>query len=188
MAYNNIEIEIKFPLLNAEAIKIFLDSGAKIKLKNNRQKDTYYVPAHRDFFAPQYPYEWFRLREAGNGANLTYKHFYPENAEKTDYCDEFESKVENPEAVKKMLAALDFKPMVVVDKSRDTWLLENVEIAIDEVRDLGTYIELEATLDYPDAEQAKKHLYNVLNKLGAQVGTEDLRGYPYLIWDKEKNK
>lgn len=187
MANQDIEIEIKFPLLNPVEVKKFLEENSEAISKDVFQKDTYFIPAHRDFLEPEFPYEWLRLRETNKGNSITYKHFYPENAEKTDYCDEFETKFENAESLKKILLALDMKEVIVVEKSRSSWMFEEVEIAIDEVENLGSFIELEATLGYNDPIEGKKFLYSILEKLGAQVGEEDLRGYPYLIWaDKAK--
>ena len=181
MANNDIEIEIKFKLLNKEEVRDFLDKNGESTSKNVTQKDTYFIPAHRDFLEPEFPYEWLRLRETNKGAYITYKHFYPENVEKTDYCDEFETRVENAESIKKIFGSLNMKEAVVVSKSRDTWIFEDVEIAIDDVEGLGSYIELETTLPYDNPVDGKDYLAAILEKLGAKLGEQDFRGYPYLI-------
>jgi predicted adenylyl cyclase CyaB len=38
-------------------------------------------------------------------------------------------------------------PLVVVRKERELWLLDNVRIHLDQVEDLGTFVELEAVVD-----------------------------------------
>ena len=56
------EIELKFPLLNPEELVQKLNKIAKPKQKNMFQKDTYYVPAHRNFITEengQYFRNWF---------------------------------------------------------------------------------------------------------------------------------
>ena len=97
MATGDIEIELKFPINNPEELAVFLDANATPKQKNVRQVDTYFTPAHRDFLAMKYPYEWLRIREEEKGAVLNYKHFHPENVMKTDYCVEIETPVKNSE-------------------------------------------------------------------------------------------
>ena len=144
----DIEIEIKLPLKNPQAVKQFLNQNAKLMAENMYQKDSYYVPIHRDFLAVKYPFEWLRLRKSPQGMFITYKHYFPENAKKTDYCDEFEAKIDNFEAMEKMFSSLDFKIVARVEKLRTTWMFESVEIAIDKVTDLGSYIELEAKKGY----------------------------------------
>lgn len=188
MVNKDIEIELKFPLKNPKEVIEFLNKHAQLKSKNVFQRDTYFTPAHRDFLNVKFPFEWLRLRESDKGASLNYKHFYPENAEKTDYCDEFETKIDNPQAVKKIFDSLNFKKAVIVEKSRTTWLFEDVEIAIDDVKELGSFIELETTTHFDDPRKGKEYLYKFLKKLNADVGEEDIRGYPFRILEKQGRK
>lgn len=188
MAHNDIEIEVKFPLKNTPRVRAFLEQKAEGLKADVVQKDTYYIPAHRDFLAPEYPFEWPRLRETSRGASMNYKHFHPENTKVTEYCDEFETALENPASAAKIFAALDMKPAIVVNKSRSTWLYMDVEIAIDDVDELGSFIELEATTPFATPEEGTKYLHSVLEELGAELGAQDFRGYPYLLLEKRKTK
>lgn len=188
MANQDIEIEVKFPLLNPDTVRSFLDENADKKSEQVRQKDVYYTPIHRHFLKYQYPFEWLRLRTSDNGLFITYKHFHPENSHITDYCDEFETKVESIETMEKIFAAIDIKEVATIDKSRSTWVFEEVEIVIDEVKELGVFMELECKGHFSDAKAGKAHLYAVLEKLGAEVGEEDLRGYPFKLLTKKGYK
>lgn len=186
MANKDIEIEIKFPLNNPAAVILFLDKHAQSIAKNIIQKDTYYTPAHRNFISPKYPYEWLRLRESEKGSSFNYKHYYPENQEVNDFCDEFETKVSFIDTMIKILKSLDFTELCVVDKSRSTWIFKDVEIVIDEVRGLDTFIELEYKGDLENVQEVKTYLHSVLNELDASVGEEDFAGYPMLLLQKPK--
>ena len=174
--------------IDALVAGVCLNENAKLVAEDTYQKDSYYVPAHRDFLAVKYPFEWLRLRKSKKGMFITYKHFFPENAKKTDYCDEFETKIDNFEGMKKMFKNLDFKEAVIVEKSRTVWIFEGVEIAIDEVSNLGFYIELEATGNFKDSQDGKSYLYQILKKLNIEVGEEDLRGYPFRILENKGYK
>lgn len=185
MNNKDVEIEIKLPLQNPDEVKEFLNKNAKLVSENIYQKDSYYVPIHRNFLAVKYPFEWLRLRKSSKGMFITYKHFFPENVKKTDYCDEFETKIDNFEAVEKMFKSLDFKDAVIVEKSRTSWIFEDVEIVIDDITDLGFYIELEAKGSFDNPKDGKTYLYEVLKKLNAKVGEEDLRGYPFKILENK---
>ena len=185
MSNKDTEIEIKLSLQNPDEVKEFLNKNAKSVSENIYQKDSYYVPIHRDFLAVKYPFEWLRLRKSPKGMFITYKHFFPENVKKTDYCDEFETKIDNFEAMEKMFKSLDFKDAVVVEKSRTSWIFEEVEIVIDNVTDLGFYIELEAKESFDNPKDGKLYLYKVLKKLNARVCEEDLRGYPFRILENK---
>ncbi len=185
MANKDIEIEIKLPLENPKVLRDFLNKNAKLVSENVFQKDIYFVPVHRDFLGFQYPYEWLRLRESAKGSSINYKHFHPENVEKTSHCDELETKVENIETIRKIFHSINMNEVAVVEKTRTTWMFETVEVVIDEVKDLGSYIELEAVSHFEDPHEARKFLYTILNKLNAKVKAEDLRGYPFRILEKK---
>jgi adenylate cyclase class 2 len=180
MSKNNIEIEVRFPLKNADAMLALLNRDAEKKYES-RQIDIYYNAPHRDFFAnaPSVD-EWLRLRDSDGKYSVNFKSFFPKGAKKSTHCDEFESKIENFEAMRKMLAALDFKPVITVDKKRVAFSYRNTEIAIDEVADLGTFIEIEYDCDNDcTIESAREHLYEVLREIGAQVGEEYDFGYAF---------
>ena len=185
MTNKDIEIELKFPLLNADEVIKFLNVNGKAEKKGVYQKDTYYTPKHRDFISYEYPYEWLRLRESAKGASLDYKHFHPEGVKKTDYCDEFQTEISDISSFKKILKSLDFKEIVVVEKNRDTWMYKDAEIAIDNVNNLGRFIELELKKQVEEAKEGKDYLHKLLRELNAKVGEEDLRGYPFRILEKE---
>jgi|TARA_B100000959_G_C14741345_1_gene525212 predicted adenylyl cyclase CyaB len=184
MAHNDTEIEVKFPLKNPLQVISFLNSNAEKMLENNVQKDTYFTPVHRDFLNAKFPFEWLRLRECVKGISLNYKHFYPENEKIIDYCDEFETTVDNP-IIKKIFKCLDFKELTTVEKNRTTWMFKDVEIAIDKVKDLGSFIELEITTHFDDPKEAKKILYELTKEIGAEIGEEDYRGYPFLLLEQK---
>lgn len=188
MANNDIELEIKLPLKNPEEVADFLNENAELISKDVFQRDTYFVPTHRNFLGAKYPFEWLRLRESDADASINYKHFYPENVKETDYCDEFESKINNVNAIKKIFRSLDIKEVVVVEKVRTTWMFESVEIVIDNIKGLGVYIELEATSHFENPKEGKKFLYEILGKLNAKVGEEDFRGNPFRILEKQGHK
>ena len=52
-------------------------------------------------------------------------------------------------------------------------------------KDLGEFIELEAQKHYNDPKAGKEYLYSILNELNAEVGEENLRGYPFQILEKQ---
>ena len=184
MAHDDIEIELKFPLINAEKTKVFLNEKASLVTEDAYQKDIYYTPAHRDFLAEKYPFEWLRLRETKKWLFITYKHFYPKGSEKTDYSDEFETEIWSIEVMQKLFSGLDIEERVIVEKWRTTWQLEDVEIVVDKVSKLWYYIELEATKGFSDPKDWKKYLYEVLERLWIELGEEDYRGYPFVLLDR----
>lgn len=181
----NIEVELKFPLLNTQDLIKKLNSITQPIKEGDYQKDIYYIPTHRNFLDKKPVSEWLRLRESNKGTSLDYKKWYNENGNKTVSCDEFETKIENIEALKRIFKNLNFKEIIIVKKLRSIWNYKNTEIAIDKVKELGYFIEIEAKGNFANIEKAKKHLYEILKELGAEVGEQDFEGYPYKILKKK---
>jgi len=181
----NIEVELKFPLLNLQELIKKLNSIANLENEGDYQRDIYYVPTHRNFLNKSPVSEWLRLRETKKRFSLNYKKWHNEDGNKTISCNEFETKIENLKALKKIFKNLNFKEIIVVEKIRSVWLYKDTEIAIDEVKDLGSFIEIEAKGNFASIEEAKKHIYEILKELGAEVGEQDFEGYPYKILKKK---
>jgi adenylate cyclase class 2 len=184
---NNIEVELKFPLLNAREAASILGRVAG-QGRSERQVDTYFNHPDRDFLAARPITEWLRIRETGHGAVLNYKHWHHTKEKRTVSCDEYETNIENAAAAKRLLEALGFNVLIVVDKTRKTWRYKDVEVAIDDVKELGAYVELEAKGRFKDIEEAKTHLYEVVKELDLQLGEQDLKGYPFLLLEKKGYK
>ncbi len=177
----NIEVELKFPLLNAPEFIKRLNLIAQPVKEEDYQKDIYYIPVHRNFLDKTPVSEWLRLRESNKGTSLNYKKWHNGDGNKTVSCDEFETKIENIEALKRIFENLNFKDIIIVEKIRNIWIYKNTEIAIDKVKELGDFIEIEAKGNFADIEEAKKYIYEALRELGAEIGGQDFEGYPYKL-------
>jgi len=181
---NSIEIELKFPLLNKETVIEKLNSLGVME-KQESQKDTYYLPPNKNFLDANPISEWLRLRESSSKFTITYKKWHNTQGKNAVSCDEFETKIDDLSALKNILANLDFKAIIVVDKLRRSWQHNQTEISIDEVKDLGDFIELEAKGDFSSVTEAERHMKNILKQLGAEIQEQDYEGYPYRLLKKK---
>lgn len=185
MVNKYLEVELMFPLVNPDETErrlYALGAPAKEKLY---QKDVYYNAPHRDFLATAPTREWLRIRQTPEGASLNYKFWHNKDNEQAVSCDEFETKVSDAEAVAHLLGRLDFKPLVTVEKTRSIWNYRDVEISLDNVTDLGWFVEVEAKGDFGTIERAAAQLYAVLEELNVQTGPQDYKGYPHLLLEKQ---
>lgn len=183
------EVEVKFPLYNREEVlKMIQEHGFKENRKNEVQKDTYYTPIHKNFLEPEIVSEWLRVRETNNKSSINFKQWLPIGAKVQNQCNEYETVIEDVCAIKKILDLLDFKEIVVVSKTRNSWIYNDVEISIDCVEDLGVFIELEAIVNVSEEQIVSMHDFfnSILIKIGAKTGARDHRGYPYLLLEKEE--
>jgi len=138
----NTEIEIQVKIEKSQALLDFLEKNAEFKAQK-RQIDEYFTPAHHDFTAVRPIKEWLRLRDAEGNYSVNYKNWHFDDQGKSHYCDEYETKIENLDKIKKILTALNFKSLSIVDKTRKTWLYKDYEIAVDSVKNLGDFVEIE---------------------------------------------
>jgi adenylate cyclase, class 2 len=187
MAHDNQEIEIKIPvseetfLMVREKLLAIARPGPK-----TNQVDRYFTPGHRSFVEPRYPFEWLSVRRRGGKAILTYKHWYPENQELNTHCDEFETELSDPEQMERILKVLDFRELVTVDKTRETFYFEGkFEVCLDQVRDLGFFVEIEATADLGSVEETRARLLEFAARIGLPEPVMDKRGYPYELMKKK---
>lgn len=186
----NQEVEVKYPLYNKE---IVLDKIKQMHLNHNVeneiQNDSYYVPAHRNFLEPDIVSEWLRIRKTNKGCTLNFKQWLPIGAQIQNYCNEYQTEVGDEFALKKIFELLDFKEIVTVNKVRNSWIYDDVEISVDEVENLGIFIELEALHRVEEEKillmQDKFNM--VLQSIGAEVGERDHRGYPYMFIRNKRN-
>lgn len=187
MAHNDQEIEIRVYLNKAK----FLNIKREIKniakfMKKTSHQDTYFTPAHRNFVKPKYPFEWFSLRYRGKKNILNYKHFYPEYAKIHTHCDEYETEIGKIDQLKKIFSSLNIKKLVTVNKFRETYNYKNqLEIALDQVKDLGYFLEIESMKDFGSVQETRKKLFEFAKRLTIDLKHMDERGYPYLLMKKK---
>lgn len=188
MAFNDQEIELKFPLTSKKYAEIRGKVKSLAKFSgSSHQVDRYYSPRVKSFLAPKYPYEWLSLRERGRKVSLNYKHWYPEGARNTTHCDEYEIEVENSQKMAKILKALKFSSIITVDKKRETYIyLNKLEIALDDVADLGFFIEIEAVKDFGGVVQGRQEILKFVRKLDLYEAMTVPGGYALALLKKKR--
>lgn len=187
MANNNTEIEIQVKITEEDFnnLKEYMNKKAKF-IKTTYQEDDYYTPIHRNFVEPKYPFEWIRIGKRGDRVMLTYKHYYPENAEVNTHCDEFEVEINSKEQMNKIFTALDLKKLITVKKTRNTYEYnDELEIALDIVDELGYYIEIETIKDFGSVESSVERLHQFAEEFNIDLSNRDNRGYPARLLEKK---
>lgn len=182
------EVEAKFPLLNKDDVeKAIKRLGLLQKSSDEIQRDTYYTPFHKNFLDNEIVSEWFRVRETKSMCSVNFKQFLPIGAKIQNQCKEFETEISDIHALKNILNLLDFKKIIAVNKVRNSWIMDNVEISIDVVEGIGEFIELEAldNLKQEEINNMQSHFMEVLKIINAEVGPRNREGYPYMMLNKQ---
>ncbi len=179
---NNIEIEIQVNIGKKGPLASFLEKNAVFQ-KESHQVDEYFSPSHKNFIETRPVKEWLRLRDSDGKYSITYKNYHYDKNGKSTHCDEYETNVEDMGRLKKMWAALNFRSLVVVDKIRRTWIYHNYEIAIDSVKNLGNFVEIEyiGKNERIDPKRVTDEMINFLKTIGCGEIKRNYVGYPFQL-------
>ena len=179
---DNVEIEIKVNIENSKPLTEFLEKEAEFEEKKH-QVDEYFSPAHRNFIGIRPVKEWLRLRDSNGKYSINYKNWhYDDDPEKSSYCDEYETKVEDLDKIKKIFEILNFKLLLKVDKIRKTWIYKDYEIDLDTVKGLGDFVEIEYIgKEEVDPDKITKEMIDFLKKIGCGEIKRNYVGYPFQL-------
>lgn len=162
----------------------------KFEYKGTKQtKDIYYVDPLRknlQLNEDNKLMECCRLREKGDKSYITYKIDHYDNGIWI-FSDEYETEVKDIKVMEKIFQCLGLKRLVVVDNVKHLYETPDYEIALEEVTDLGCFLEVEALHDDESlsAEEIKSKIYDFIENLGLVVGAELNSGKPELLLQKK---
>lgn len=169
----SFEVEVKIPIDNVEEMtQKLIDSGAKA-LNSEVQVDTYFDHPCRTFVETdeavrvrtRRPLDEQELTTTFPPNELTYKG--PKLDEKTKTRVEYTTGIDDTDQLTSILVSLSFKPIANVRKKRTFFDLRDITISIDDVEDVGLFLELESIAHHKDEmESAKETIFEILTELG----------------------
>lgn len=181
----HLEVEQKFRANSLSAIRERLAAlGAKFAEPLD-QADLYFSHPAKSFAETD---EALRLRRAGEQNCITYK------GPKLDRQTKTRRELELPlasgqqafEQFAELLAALGFGEVATVRKRRESaqllWQGQEIEVALDEVAGVGTFIELEIGTEETGLSAAKKAVLSLAAELG--LTASERRSYLELLLDR----
>lgn len=183
----SFEVEQKFAIANPLALEQALVALGTRHDGPIVQVDTYFNHPTRDFAETD---EAFRLRQVGDENCVTYK------GPKLDAATKTRREIELPlghgaEVAKQfaeMVGLLGFRRVAQVRKERRvflvTWENRQVEVALDEVEGLGSFIELETAASEQDLESAKACIASLAKRL--ELSRSERRSYLELLLESDR--
>ena len=179
------EVELKFPVESPDAVVAkILDLGA-IKGDTRRQVDTYFNHPSRDFGETD---EAFRIRTTDGRHRVTYKGPLVDAVTKTRREIElpFGDTDDAGEQFAEILQSLSFRETGTVNKTRVFYHLQwqdlEVEVCIDDVEGLGSFIELETVTGETGLDADRESLLQLADELG--LANSERRSYLVLLMEK----
>lgn len=168
------EIEIKVRLTNKEAVLEKIQSAGCILSEPVRQIDTVYVKIVGGVEEYLKNDHFLRIREKSDGRFIfTVKK--PLSLEVLTKL-EHETEVKNASELEQALFLMGYQLSNRVIKNRRTGRIGDFEICIDQVENLGDFIEVEKMSD-GDAHIIRKELNDFILSLGALPENEVRKGY-----------
>jgi len=176
------EVELKFPVSDLGVVADQL-SGLGVAISEPiAESDWYFAHPARDFAKTD---EGLRLRRKGEVNYITYK------GPKIDAATKTRREIElplgpGPESLASwtaLLESLGFTPVAEVRKSRRKaaipWQGRSVEASLDEVADVGAFVELELLAEPEGIEPAKQCILALAESLG--LSGSERRSYLELL-------
>lgn len=176
------EVERKYRVADPRALLARLAELGVRPGEPESQFDRYYAHPARDFALTD---EALRLRRAGAANRITYKG--PKVSAESKTRRELELELPAGDDVLAdfgcLLEALGFRPVATVEKRRRTahldWQGHAVEVALDEVERVGSFVELELSADDGGLSRAEAVLASLAAELA--LGQSERRSYLELL-------
>lgn len=154
--------------------------------------DIYYLDLKRKNLQPDKDgklKECLRLRNKDNKFFLTHKKDNFDESGNWLYSDEYEVEVSDFKVASKIVNNLGFEKLVEVKSHKNYFVHDNYEIVLEEVENLGLFLEVELinAEHIIDIKKAKVEIWQFIRSFGLKTSDELLVGKPELILRKMSN-
>lgn len=165
----------------------------KDKFKNfkyeglKRTIDEYYYDPKREELKPDANNQLnhcLRLRTKNNDYSITYKDDVFDGGNWL-YSNEYETKIENIDMLREIFNKLGLIKFIEIDNEKETFIYNDYEIVIENVKDLGIFMEVEyCTNEEIDVKDIKKQIQKFIDDLNLNVSEELNMGKPEMYMKK----
>ena len=187
-----IEVKIKINDQSLSKAKAWLEKNATYQGEKNHTEYYLNKPATTFFFTAPEGYrdamDYLRVRLTETGDSACFKKFHEDPIEKRPlYCDEYEVEVSDGKKTLELFKALGYTDQTLMQKTRNTYSFDCFEIVIDQVKNLGTFMEVELKGEVSDVKAGIRHIYDFLKSIGVDKFELQKRGYVSMLWNPEFN-
>jgi adenylate cyclase, class 2 len=177
-----IEIEVKAFVEDPKKMERSIIELGATPIGIESQADTYYNAPYRDFAKTD---EALRIRVLDDKSILTYKGPKMDFVSKTR--KEVQTQILDTDSMGNILSSLGFFPVATVSKKRKNFRIGDFCISLDEVRNLGNFIEVEVTVKDPRNHQEKvESIFKFIAKLGINRESTIRKSYLEMILEKKR--
>ena len=178
-----IEIEVKAPVEDPKQMERSIIELGATPIGIEAQTDTYYNAPYRDFGKTD---EALRIRVEDGKATLTYKGPKMDKVSKTR--KEVQTEIQDLDSMGNILSSLGFSPVATVSKKRKNFRIGDFNISLDEVRNIGNFIEIEITVkDSRNYQEKVESIFKFIAKLGIKRESTIRKSYLEMVLDQDNN-
>ncbi len=183
------EVELKFPIADASDMTLQLLARGATQGRVLHQHDVYFRHPSRDF---RQTHEALRLRHYDDEVFITYKGPVVDTQTKTRREIEIAigRRPEDFDRMREVLMLLGFEPVRPVEKTRAlfhlAWEGRDLELAVDSIDELGTFLEIEALAEENERDAARDTILRLAERLGLK--NAERRSYLALMLEYDARK
>lgn len=182
MDSKEIEVKLQIDEDKYSTLLIFMKEIAMFKSEKH-QIDIYYSPDGENYY--DRGDRCLRIRIEDNKSMLSYKRIYGENTSQ-QFIEEYETCVESPEMMSNILKALNYRSEIIVDKRRLEYSTEDgFLVALDNVKDLGFFVEIENKNEEEAIEKRNDDLVYFVRFLDLDMSWRNTEGYSNMLYKKK---
>ncbi len=175
-----IEIEVKAFVEDQKQMERSIIELGATPVGIETQVDTYYNAPYRDFGKTD---EALRIRIQDGKSVLTYKG--PKMDEISKTRKELQTEISDADNMGNILSSLGFLPVATVSKKRKNFRIGDFYISLDDVRNLGNFMEVEvAVKGSKNYEEKVESIFKFMGKLGINRESTIRKSYLEMILGK----
>lgn len=176
------EIEVKAKVTDLESLTLRLEAKGIVLSEPIIQNDETFVDKnYGDYEKFQPGKNILRIRENNGKFLFTLKQ--PQSNELD--AIERETDIDNSVEFKEALLLMGYKPVVEIHKVRRRAKYMDYEICLDEVKELGIFVEVEKITEDVNAGEVQEELFRLLEGLGVKREDRITNGYDTLVYRKK---
>lgn len=190
----NIEVEVKLKVKDVNRVLNWLKENEAEYLGEKNQLDIYFDPPHKSFInvldcGKKIAREYLRLRQSDKGCSVAYKSRSQmiNSEEMKNQFTEIETTIEKHEKMYDLFKILGFKETAIIDKYRRSWRYGDFLFDIDDVKELGVFVEIEFQGKAISADEAERRLLDFLDSMDIGEYELDKNGLVQLYWNRHND-
>lgn len=154
--------------------------------------DVYFTSQHHKSLQPESDgrlNNCYRVRLKDGKSTIAYKVDHFDNNMQWSHSDEHETEIGDFATAIEINRHLGFEELVRIDNTKYTYMTTDYEIVLEDVKNLGLFLEVEKLAQVPDEKvvETKEEIRNFLKTLNIEFGEEQNAGKPELMIRKIKN-